>query len=529
MRKRSLFSAGVMLFCMFFCAVSVSFAYTLEEVQKIIKEKGLKWVAEDVPGAENRRLGLLRHDYTLAVEPAPFQEGVSATSPTSLDWRNVGDNLLGVQHGNYVTPVKDQENCGSCWAFATTATLESTTLISQNTPCDPDAGTCIDLSEQEMLSCSQAGSCNGGYVEEASDYISVNYNAGCWWCRHTPYNMGLPPEICYPYTMSSTCAALGTCGNNRYKIDTWYGVPVTSADDIKSALNTYGPLAVTFAVYSDFYSNYASGIYEASSCEQSKNKLVGYHAVSVVGYDDTGSYFIVKNSWGSTWANEGGYFMIGYSQVTNCVGFGATTLAYSKTASNGSITVTNPTASSTWQTGTTQTIRWTYSGNPGASVQIDLLKGGAPYRNIIDSTSISTGLYNWTIPADINPDVDYQIVVTSISNASINDTSDNFKITAPPLPSIKVTVPNGGERWRVNKPQVIKWSYTGNLGANVKIELLKSGIVNRIINSGVSISKGSYTWKVPSTQTTGSDFQIKITSTTDSRINDTSDNYFTIY
>jgi len=67
--------------------------------------------------------------------------------PSAFDWRNVNG-------GNYVTPVRDQGNCGSCWAFATTGALESKALITFNWP-----GKSLNLSEQIVLSCSGAGNC----------------------------------------------------------------------------------------------------------------------------------------------------------------------------------------------------------------------------------------------------------------------------------------------------------------------------------------------------------------------------------
>lgn len=97
---------------------------------------------------------------------------------------------------------------------------------------------------------------------------------------------------------------------------------------------------------------------------------------------------------------------------------------------------------------------------------------------------------------------------------------------------IRVTAPNGGESWQRNKTKTITWAYLGSPGADVKIELLKAGAVNKTIVSSASIGSGgsgSYSWKVPNNQTTGADYQIRITSTTVSAYTDTSDSYFTIY
>ncbi|MEW6001251.1 MAG: Ser-Thr-rich GPI-anchored membrane family protein [Nitrospirota bacterium] len=165
-----------------------------------------------------------------------------------------------------------------------------------------------------------------------------------------------------------------------------------------------------------------------------------------------------------------------------------------------SITVTLPNGGETWHTGTGQTIRWNYTGNPGAHVKIELLKGGALNRTITSSTSRGSGgsgSYTWTIPSDQINGNDYRIKVTSTTNSSYSDTSNGkFDIITPSSPTITVTSPNGGETWHTGTSQTIRWNYTGNPGAHVKIELLRGGTLNRTITSSTSIGSGgsgSYT------------------------------------
>jgi C1A family cysteine protease len=202
-----------------------------------------------------------------------------------------------------LSSIRDR-HCGS-WAFAATAALESNVLISQKTP-----NVDLNLSEQVVVSCSGAGSCDGGYMEPVSNFI-----------RDT----GVPVEACYPYTATDgSCAK--ACANwqaSTYDIQSWQYVATTSptAEGIKNALYNYGPLVTTMAVYSDFY-YYTSGVYAYTS-----GYLAGYHAITIVGYNDSGSYFTVKNSWGTGWG-ESGYFRIAYSQLTNSVNFGDYTMAY---------------------------------------------------------------------------------------------------------------------------------------------------------------------------------------------------------
>jgi len=181
-----------------------------------------------------------------------------------------------------------------------------------------------------------------------------------------------------------------------------------------------------------------------------------------------------------------------------------------------------------------QTIRWSYAGNPGSSVKIDLLKGGVLNRTLISFTSVGSGgngSYNWSIPSNQLAGSDYQIKVTSTSNGAYTDISDsNFNIVGPSPPTISITSPNGGETLTAGSMQTIRWSYAGNPGSLVKIELLKGGAINRMLTftSIGSGGNGLYNWSIPSNQVAGSDYQIKVTSITNAAYADTSDNGFTI-
>ena len=94
-----------------------------------------------------------------------------------------------------------------------------------------------------------------------------------------------------------------------------------------------------------------------------------------------------------------------------------------------------------------------------------------------------------------------------------------------------MTTPNGGENWAAGTTQTISWAYAGSPGSYVEIELFKGGVLNRTIVSSRSVGSGgsgSYAWAIPSTQAGGSDYQIKVTSTTESAYADTSNADFTI-
>jgi hypothetical protein len=104
----------------------------------------------------------------------------------------------------------------------------------------------------------------------------------------------------------------------------------------------------------------------------------------------------------------------------------------------------------------------------------------------------------------------------------------DFTIAAP---TITVVSPNGGETWPVGSIQTIRWSYTGNPGSYLKIELLKGGAVNRTIVSSASKGRGgsgSRNWTIPANQAPGTDYSIRVTSTTNGAYTDTGDSDFTI-
>ena len=188
------------------------------------------------------------------------------------------------------------------------------------------------------------------------------------------------------------------------------------------------------------------------------------------------------------------------------------------------ISVTFPNGGEYLVTGKTSTISWMSTGNPGTDVKIELLKG-----NTIDTISTdapNSGSYSWTVPLTQMLGADYKIRITSINDSTISDASNNnFTIGVPS--SINVTLPNGGESWTRGTAYTISWTYAGNPLSNVKIELLKGGLLNSVIISSAP-NVGTYSWTIPSTQTLGSDYNIRITSTSDKTVTDTGNSNFNI-
>ena len=204
--------------------------------------------------------------------------------PDAWDWRDVeGDDFM--------TPVKSQGSCGSCWAFGAVGAVEAQINIANDNP-DID----VDLSEQHLVSaCSRAGDCAGGWPTTALRYIETT---------------GIPAEECSPYlAQNSACAPCDDWYNVslRYYINNYQQVGSTT-DDYKYAIWSRGPIVTIMRTPDDWF-YYTGGVY--SSVMDSNLLGSPNHCVVVVGWNDTEGCWIIKNSWGTGWG-EGGYGRIAY-------------------------------------------------------------------------------------------------------------------------------------------------------------------------------------------------------------------------
>jgi len=272
----------------------LSLSIDLKDLKNLLNTKGATWEAEDKDFiTENFFVkdgkpvfGLI--DEIPEIPESRGDEPCKANDlPESIDWRNFAGQ-------NWMTPVKTQGICGSCVAFATTAAVEGQYNIdSMNHNYDPD------LSEQHIFSCG-GGTCERGWFTSSGLNFVRRY--------------GAPDETCFPYLSGNTgdnfpCSLSCSNKNERVKFiegyksigNPWYG---NYLNEIKAALLD-GPLVTTMIVYEDLL-YYKSGVYRHVTGER-----LGGHAVTLVGYDDTENAFIVKNSWGKKWG-ENGYFRINY-------------------------------------------------------------------------------------------------------------------------------------------------------------------------------------------------------------------------
>jgi len=255
----------------------------IERINREIKENGLNWKAGLTsmsllsPEERRQRLGAFIPLYPEYEKLIRIEAKLSA--PTELDWRNLNG-------ANWLTSIKNQGSCGSCWAFAVIGAVESIYKIERKNPSVQP-----NLSEQDLVSCSGAGSCKGGYPSMAADFIKRE---------------GVVTEDCFPYTAKDV--SCNRCSDWQFKlakIRDWGWVTTSTADKntIINALQD-GPLSFYMKVYSDFY-HYSGGVYEPTPSAKEE----GGHAVVLVGYNSNENYWICKNSWGESWG-ENGYFKI---------------------------------------------------------------------------------------------------------------------------------------------------------------------------------------------------------------------------
>ena len=187
------------------------------------------------------------------------------------------------------------------------------------------------------------------------------------------------------------------------------------------------------------------------------------------------------------------------------------------------IIVTSPNGGENWQVGTQQNITWTSNGVTNVKIEYTT-DNGAAWIPIIESTSASSGSYNWTIPN--TPSTNCKVRISNVDNSTTNDVSDNaFTISSATPASITVTYPNGGESWRSGSTQNITWTSSGV--TNVKIEYTTDNSTSwSTIIESTSASLGSYTWTIPNTLST--QCKVKIIDVSNSSLYDESNSVFTI-
>lgn len=276
---------------------------TLGEVRDALSKSGDPWEAGVtsmsvlLPDEQQQRLG---------VKPPPGERSIAEVAqhadqkladlkanaqirgagiPSAFDLRNVAG-------ANYITPIKDQKNCGSCVAFGVVATVESRLRRQRSNP-----NLAVDLSEAHLFfvhARARGYNCDTGWwpAEALEDFT----------------NKGVVDEACYPYDLSKRDGS-GLCADaaNRLTKISGYTTLTGKAADIKDWVYNKGPVSACFSVYQDFF-NYKSGVYKHVT-----GGLAGGHCVTIIGYNDDLGCWICKNSWGPDWGDKG-FFSIAYGE-----------------------------------------------------------------------------------------------------------------------------------------------------------------------------------------------------------------------
>ncbi|KAJ1521696.1 hypothetical protein ONE63_003339 [Megalurothrips usitatus] len=208
-----------------------------------------------------------------------------------VDWRNSG----------IVTPVKDQGNCGSCWAFSATGALEA--QLAKKT------GKLVSLSEQNLVDCTnndkyRTYGCEGGLMDTAFQYIADND--------------GIDSEESYPYAAENRFCTYDV--KNKAGYDSGFKDVGATEKDLQHAVETVGPVSIAIDASLWSFNYYSGGVYYDANCKNGPNDLdhgvlaVGFGSNSGWGSDD---YWIVKNSWGADWG-ENGYIRMARNKKNAC-------------------------------------------------------------------------------------------------------------------------------------------------------------------------------------------------------------------
>lgn len=195
-------------------------------------------------------------------------------SPPMLDYRTTGR----------VSRIKDQGSCGSCWAFACTGALESILAARNNG---------VLLSEQNLVDCSSRYGnygCSGGLMDQGFNYVRDH---------------GIMSQQDYPYTgKDESCKFIRSKSVTNVRNSVI--LPPGNEPLLRMVLAMTGPIPIAIDASSKSFHSYKSGVYNDRSCRSSSNSL--NHAVLLVGYGtdkNYGDYWIIKNSWGLKWGNNG--------------------------------------------------------------------------------------------------------------------------------------------------------------------------------------------------------------------------------
>jgi len=286
------FLVAVALFCAFVCTVFASDELVLDQdiIDAVNADKNSGWTAGKNKVFEGKTMSQIKHfmgTFLIDKETNTLPK-VSFQVDNAPDSFNSETNWPNCKH-----PIRNQGQCGSCWAFSASSVMSDRFCIASQ------GKTNTILSPQDMVSCDTGDyGCQGGILQNLWQYLE---------------NTGVVTDTCFPYQSGSGAvpACRASCVTSekytKYKVKDGSTQQLADVASAQADLMANGPFQVGFKVYRDFFS-YKSGVYRHVS-----GSFAGGHAVVVVGWGvDSSSkqaYWIVKNSWGPDWGLNG-YFWI---------------------------------------------------------------------------------------------------------------------------------------------------------------------------------------------------------------------------
>ncbi len=322
--------------------------------------------------------------------------------PAAFDWRTLPG----------FPTIRDQASCGSCWAFAGTGAMECAILI--------DQGLSLDLSEQWLVSCTNAGDCGGGWAIEAYEFVRCNG-------RQDPCGgNGVVLEADFPYVAYN--APCNCPYPHPFCLDSWAAIgaewSTPSVEQIKQAILDHGPVSTSVCTNSAFY-GYSGGVFNACT-----NGPVD-HDVVLVGWDDNqgpAGVWILRNSWGTNWG-ENGYMRIAYG--CSRVGYGAAYVEYDLADCNANgVRDAEDVASGT-------SLDCNHNGIPDECDLASGASGDCNGNNIPDACDLA-----WPLPAlvsELDPILDWVEISSTGTALNLGDDS----VAEVPLPFINALFRNG--------------------------------------------------------------------------------------
>jgi len=228
-------------------------------------------------------------DHNNETRTRSFDVDKRSTLPSYVDWRTQGA----------VSSIKDQGSCGCCYSFSVAGSIEGAWAISK--------GNLLSLSRQQLVDCSTSygnSGCNGGYFSNSFKYVT---------------DKGIQSDSSYPFTSGTSGTAGSYCLYNSNSVVAKIKSYVNVASNelaLTTAIANIGPISVAIDASQNSFQLYTSGVYYEPACSSTTLN----HAVLAVGYGTDGSgndYYIVKNSWGTTWGMSG-YILMARNQNNNC-------------------------------------------------------------------------------------------------------------------------------------------------------------------------------------------------------------------